>query len=143
MELEKRKRTGKWLLLAWVACAGALMTGCDDADTDTDITPTKFTVDSEMVSYSDVDNYTWETTLSQPLATIRIGDFTHGDVTLRVFDSRGEVVLDRFLFTPNNTYYVGGNDLVVSELTDRGTPGTWRVELRYDQFTGDIQVTMQ
>ena len=143
MEANRRIRVWKWLVLGLVACTAGMLAGCDDADTETDITPTKFSIDSEMVSYSDVDNYTWNTTLVQPLATIRVRDFTHGDATLRVFDARGEVVLDRFLFTPNNTYYVGGNDLVVSELTDRGTPGTWRVELRYDQFTGDIQVTMQ
>ena len=143
MESSKRRKVVKRLFLVLVACAGGMLAGCDDADTETDIALTKFNIDSEMVSYSDVDTYTWETTLSQPLATIRIRDFTHGDATLRVFDARGEVVLDRFLFTPNNTYYVGGNDLVVSELTDRGTPGVWRVELRYDQFTGDIQVTMQ
>jgi hypothetical protein len=133
----------KIMLLGLLAGGGLLLGGCGSDDTETSITPTRFEIDSELVSYSDVDNYSWDTTLTQPLATIRIRDFTHGDATLRVFDARGKQVLERFLFTPNNTLYVGSNEFVDSELTDRGTPGVWRVELRYDQFTGDVQVTMQ
>ena len=143
MEASKRMRVGKWLSLVLVAGLAWMLAGCESSDTDTDITPTKFVIDSDLVSYSDVDNYTWNTTLSQPLATIRIRDFTHGDATLRVYDARGEKVLDYYLFTPNNTIYVGSDEFVVSRLTDRGTPGAWRVELRYSEFTGDIEVTMQ
>lgn len=117
--------------------------GCESEDTNSDITATRFYVDRELKSYSSVDNFTWDTTLNQALATVRIKDFTHGDATLRVFDANGRQILDKYLFTPNNTIYVGGNDFVVSERTGIGAPGKWRVELGYDEFTGDISITME
>lgn len=121
----------------------ALFCGCESEDTDSDITATRFYIERELVSYSSVDNFTWDTTLSTALATVRIKDFTHGDATLRVFDANGKLVLDKFLFTPNSTIYIGGNDFVVSERTTSGTPGVWRVELGYDDFTGDMTITME
>lgn len=127
---------------AAMVCA-TLFCGCEGEDTDSDITATRFNVDRELVSYSGVDNFNWDTTLSQALATVRIRDFQHGDATLRVFDADGRLLLDKYLFTPNNTIYVGDNEYVVSERTRQGTPGPWRVELGYDDFTGDITITME
>ncbi len=143
----KAKATGsgrgiRQTMMALLAC-GALMCGCESEDTDSDITATRFYVDRELVSYSSVDSYDWDTTLSQAMATIRIKDFTHGDATLRVFDATGVVLLSKALVTPNNTLYVGGNDYVASGLTATGTPGKWRVELGYNDFTGDISITME
>jgi len=60
-----------------------------------------------------------------------------------VFDATGKVLLSRAVFTPDNTIYVGDNAFVVTAQTDHGTPGAWRVELGYDDFTGDISIVME
>lgn len=143
MRMCKDKGWGVGLLVAMALSCAAVFGGCESEETDSDISATRFYIDRELVSYSAVDNFTWDTTLSGALATVRIKDFTHGDATLRVFDAEGKLLLDKFLFTPNNTIYVGWNDFVVSERTRTGTPGAWRVELGYDDFTGDITVTME
>ncbi len=127
---------------ALLACA-VVFCGCESEDTDSDITPTRFSLDQDLVSYSAVDNFIWDTTLNQATATIRIKDFTRGDVTFRVFDANGKVLLTRALFTPNNTIYTGGNDFVVTDQTAIGVAGAWRVELGYDDFTGEISITME
>jgi hypothetical protein len=139
---------GGWrrVLTATVTLMGALMVGlcgCEDEETDSDVTTTRFFVDRELTSYSSVDNYTWDTTLNRAVATIRVKDFTHGDTTFRVFDALGNIILAKAVFTPNNTIYTGGNDFVTSEVTALGVPGMWRVELAYDNFTGDISITME
>lgn len=134
--------TVRLMAVVGVLCAAAFC-GCESEDTDSDITATRFAVDQDLVSYSSVDNFTWDTTLNQALATVRIKDFTHGDATLRVFDANGKVLLTKLLATPDNTVYVGGNDFVLSAKTAIGTPGKWRVELGYDEFTGDISIVME
>lgn len=121
----------------------AVFCGCESEDTDTDISATRFSIDQELTSYSEVENYTWDTTLTQALVTVRIKDFNHGDATLRVYDANGRLLLDKYLFTPDNTLYVGDNEWVVSERTRVGEPGPWRVELGYDEFTGDITIIME
>lgn len=133
---------GATVAMAMVACMAGLC-GCESEDTDSDITATRFYIDRDLVSYSDVDNFTWNTTLSQATATIRVDDFTHGDATFRVFDANGNVLLTRAIFTPNNTIYTGGNPFVATVRTDVGVPGAWRVELGYDDFTGEITITME
>jgi hypothetical protein len=117
--------------------------GCEDEETTSDITATRFFMERELSSYSSVDNFTWDTTLSQATATIRVKDFTRGDATLRVFDANGRVLLTRAIFTPNNTIYTGGNEYVAVVRTAAGAPGAWRVEMGYDDFWGEISLTME
>jgi hypothetical protein len=142
----KKYMSSSWMVRMMAVAAVFCMAGfcgCESEDTDSDITSTRFYIDRDLKSYSSVDNFTWDTTLTQPTATVRIKDFTHGDATLRVFDATGRLVLTSYLATPNNTIYVGGNDFVVSKRTTPGTAGAWRVELGYDDFTGEISVTIE
>ena len=120
-----------------------LLTGCESEDTDFDVTATRLSLDRDLLSYTSVDSFTWDTTLSKALATIHIKDFTHGDATLKVFDAHGKQILHKALVTPNDTYYVGDNEYVASEMTDQGEPGKWRIELTYNQFTGEVTLTME
>lgn len=120
-----------------------MLVSCSNEDTSSNITPTQFHLERDLANYSSTDNFTWETSLDQVLATIRIRNFTHGDTTIRVFDARGKQILSRYLFTPNSTIYLGGNDFLTTVLSKQATPGTWRVELRYSQFTGDIDLAME
>jgi len=128
--------------LAAAALCLAVFSGCEDEDTDTDITPTRFYVDRELRNYSSTDEFTWATTLNQALTTVRINNFTEGDTTLRVYDGRGDLVQAAFLNTVNNVYY-NGQDLYFQQRTDVGVSGTWRIVLSYTDFTGDISITME
>jgi hypothetical protein len=47
------------------------------------------------------------------------------------------------LVTPNNTIYVGDNEFVKIDGTASGEPGLWKVELQYNQFSGEQQITLQ
>ena len=116
--------------------------GCEDSDTDTDISATRFNVDSELWNYSDVDEYTWQTTLTQPVAIVRIEDFTEGDVGLRVYDGAGQLVLVAALNTLNSAFY-NGEDLFYQRQTDPGTAGLWRIVLDYNDFTGKLDLTLE
>ena len=119
------------------------MGGCESSDIDTENTPVSFQLESDMASYSEVDNYGWETTLEQAVVTVTVAHFTHGDVTLRVFDSRGEVIFRRVWATPYNTIYVNEDDFIATGQTDRGQAGQWRIELSFDQFTGDLDLQLK
>ena len=129
------------LLMAGLAMS-LTVCSCESEDTDEDITSTKFVVDRELVDYSATDEFTWETTLTQPLVTVRINDFRQGDTTLRIYDGSGKLVLSAVLNTLNSAYY-DGEDLFFQKRTDPGVAGLWRVVVGYDDFTGDISITME
>ena len=116
--------------------------GCEASDTDTDISATRFNVDSELWNYSDVDEYTWQTTLTQPVAIVRIEDFTEGDVGLRVYDGAGQLVLVAALNTLNSAFY-NGEDFFFQRQTDAGVAGLWRIVLDYNDFTGKLDLTLE
>ena len=123
-------------------CCAPVFCGCSSESTDTDITPTRFYMDRELRNYTSTDEFTWDTTLNQAMATIRIADFMEGDTTLRVYDGRGNLVLESFLSTSDFVYF-NGNDLYFQKRTDVGFSGQWRVVVGYNDFTGGITITME
>jgi hypothetical protein len=132
-----------WRLLSVAMLLGAMaICGCESEDTSQDITPTRFSVDRELRNYSATDEFTWDTTLTEPLATVRINDFQEGDTALRVYDGRGTLVLSAALNTLNSAYY-DGNSLFFQQRTAKGVAGQWRVVLGYNDMTGDISLTME
>ena len=116
--------------------------GCDSSDSDTDISATRFNVDSELWNYSETDEYTWQTTLDRAVAIVRIEDFTEGDVGVRVYDGAGKLVLVVTLNTLNSAFY-NGEDLFFQRQTDQGTAGLWRIVLDYNDFTGKLDLTLE
>ena len=128
-------------LLPLVACALALG-GCESEDTDTDISPTRFSLDRELLNYSDTDEFAWDTTLGQALVVVKIDDFTEGDTSLRVYDGKGVLVLAAALNTTDYVYF-NGNDLYFQKQTAKGAPGQWKIVVGYNDFTGDIKITME
>lgn len=137
---------GHWILRCMLGLAVLALPlafcGCEDSDTDTDISATRFNVDSELWNYSDVDEYTWQTTLTQPVVIVRIEDFTEGDVGLRIYDGAGQLVFVSALNTLNSAYY-NGEDYFFQRQTDQGTAGLWRVVLDYNDFTGKLDLTLE
>ena len=116
--------------------------GCEDSDTDTDISATRFNVDSELWNYSETDEYTWQTTLTQPVVIVRVEDFTEGYVGLRIYDGAGQLVFVTALNTLNSVYY-NGEDYFFQRQTDQGAAGLWRVVLDYNDFTGKLDLTLE
>lgn len=142
--MKTRKRVWdlrRMALLPLVACALALG-GCESEDTDTDITPTRFVLDRELINYSDTDEFLWDTTLTQPLVMVKIDNFTEGDTSLRVYDGKGDLVLASALNTYDYAYF-NGDDLYFQKRTQKGAPGQWKVIVGYNDFTGDIKITME
>ena len=94
---------GHWILRCMLGLAVLALPlafcGCEDSDTDTDISATRFNVDSELWNYSETDEYTWQTTLTQPVVIVRIEDFTEGDVGLRIYDGAGQLVFVSAIFS--------------------------------------------
>lgn len=134
-------RAGKWMMLAVMAASVALC-GCESEDTDSDISSTRFSLDRELANYSETDEFTWDTTLTEALVTVRIDDFREGDTTLRVYDGRGDLIFSKALNTQNSAYF-NGEDFFLQQRTDSGEAGQWRVVLGYDDFTGKISITME
>ena len=116
--------------------------GCESEDTDTDISATRFNVNSDLRNYSDTDEYTWDTTLDRAVAVVRIDSFTEGDVALRIYDGAGELVLISALNTLNSAFY-NGEDFFFQRQTDQGTAGLWRIVLDFNDFTGDLDLTLE
>ena len=116
--------------------------GCEASDTDTDISPTRFNVDKALRNVTDTDEYAWDTTVSEPLATLRINDFIEGDTTLRIYDGRGVLVLSAALNTHDSAYF-SGDDMFFQRRVNRGEPGQWRIVLGFDDFTGDYDLTLE
>ncbi len=142
MNMKKAKKWAKSLLaLPMVALALALC-GCESDDTDEDISPTRFNLSRELRNYSDTDEYVWDTTVSEPLATLRIKDFTEGDTSIRIYDGRGVLVLSAGFSTLDNVYFIDG-DLYFQRRVARGEPGQWRIVLGYGDFTGDYNLTIE
>jgi hypothetical protein len=125
-----------------LAC-GLLFSGCESEDTNEDISATRFHVERELTSYDGTDVYDWDTTLSQAQFEIRIKDFRAGDAAVLVYDATGKQVLHSVLATPSYTIYVGDNEFARIGQTGSGTAGHWSVQLVYNQFSGEQQVTMQ
>jgi hypothetical protein len=132
---------GKWTMAAAMMASVALC-GCESEDTDSDITTTRFSVERELRNYTSTDQYSWNTTLTEALVTVDIDDFTEGDTTLRVYDGNGVLVLSAALNTANNVYFTG-SDLYYQNRTESGAAGQWLVVLGYNDFTGDIDITME
>jgi len=116
--------------------------GCESDDTDTDISATRFNVDSELRNYSDTDEYTWDTTLDRAVVVVRIDDFTEGDVGVRVYDGAGELIFVAALNTLNSAYY-NGDDFFFQRQTDQGVAGLWRIVLDYNDLTGNFDLTLE
>ena len=136
------KKPMRWIPGVLGLVLAGLAGGCESSDIDTENTPVSFQLESDLASYSEVDNYWWDTTLEQAVVTVTVAHFTHGDVTLRVFDNRGEVIFRRVWATPYNTIYVNEDDFIATGQTDRGQAGQWRIELSFDQFTGDLDLQL-
>jgi len=116
--------------------------GCESEDTESDITATRFTVNRELWSYSSTDQYSWNTTLTRGVVTVNIDDFTGGDTSIRVYDGNGVMVFSAALSTLDSVYFTG-TDLFYQNQTAIGAPGQWLVVLGYNDFTGDIDLTIQ
>ena len=116
--------------------------GCESSDTDTDISATRFNVDKALRNCTDTDDYAWDTTLSEPVATLRINDFIEGDSTLRIYDGRGVLVLSAALNTHDSAYFTG-DDMFFQRRVNRGEPGQWHIVLGFEDFTGDYDLTLE
>ncbi len=142
MNQKKAKKWAKsWLALPLLAVVLALC-GCESEDTDEDITPTRFKIERELWNYSSTDEYFWDTTVSEPLATLRINDFTEGDTAIRIYDGRGVLVLSAALNTLDSVYYID-KDMYFQRRVARGEPGRWHIVLGYGDFTGDYNLTIE
>ena len=131
-------------MLAVLLCVLPLaLCGCDGDDTAVEIGPTLFEFERNLAGYTAVDAYPWDTTLRQALASITIENFTSGSVTVRLIDGQGQTVYSRVAVAPSASYYVGANVYAVSELTESGSAGAWQVELRLEQFSGDLHVRLE
>ncbi|MGD9782934.1 MAG: hypothetical protein AB7V14_12425 [Kiritimatiellia bacterium] len=142
MNTNKAKKWAQSLLALPLLAAMLVLVGCESDDTETDVTPTRFTLDSELWNYSDTDDYTWDTTLDRAVAIVRIDDFTEGDVGMRIYDGAGKLVLVAALNTLNNAFY-NGEDLFFQRQTDQGVAGRWRIVLDFNDFSGKFDLTLE
>jgi hypothetical protein len=127
------------LIIPLVMC----LVSCEDEDSSSNITPERFYLERDLLSYSGTDVYDWDTTLSQAIVHFRVDDFRNGDASVGVFDADGIRIFFRVLNTADSVFLVGDNDFEFVGSTAVGTPGRWRIELRYDDVTGETKLTME
>ena len=142
MKMNEAKKWAVGLLAVPMILAALVLSGCESEDTDEDISATRFNIDRELRNYSDTDEYLWNTTREEPLAILRINDFTEGDTSIRIYDGRGVLVLSAALNTFDSAYF-SGEDLYFQRRVLRGEPGQWRIVLGYGDFTGDYNLTLE
>ena len=131
------------MLGAWLCGLVMLLGGCDGDNTSVEIGPTLFEFDRYLTGYTAVDTYPWDTTLRQAFVTTTLQNFSSGNVTIRLYDGNGDAVYTQLAVASSVTNSVGSRDYVVSDLTQVGTAGKWQVELRFEQFTGNLHVRLE
>ena len=131
-------------MLGGMLCGLALLLGgCDGDNTSVEIGPTLFEFDRYLAGHTAVDTYPWDTTLRQAFVTTTLQNFTGGNVTIRLYDGNGDAVYTQLAVASSVTNSVGNRDFTVSALTERGVAGKWQVELRCEQFTGNLHVRLE
>ncbi len=119
-----------------VSCEG---TGTGDPRDVTE-TPESFYLEKDMTSASYKISYSWDTTLTQARVHFRVDDFESGRFLINVRDDNGKSILwsgasiDHDLLDDNGIEY--------TDTTLVGKPGLWRIALEYEDFTGNIRLTM-
>ncbi len=117
-----------------VSCEG---TGTGDPRDVTE-TPESFYLEKDMTSASYEITYSWDTTLTQARVHFRVDDFVSGSVWISVRDDNGR----RLFHYATGRDLVDDNDLEYTNTTLVGKPGLWRIALDYEDFTGNIRLTM-
>ena len=125
------------LVLPIVMC----LVSCEDEESTLSVTPEMFHLQRDLFSYSDTDIYEWDTVLAQARVRIHVEDFSHGDASIRVRDSNGREIFYRIFNTLDPVWYVGG-EFDFTGTTAVGVPGRWTIELRYDDVTGETDLTL-
>ena len=115
---------------------------CEDEDSYSDITPERFYLERDLISYSDHDTYEWDTTLTQARVHFRVHDFVYGDISIRVRDADGRQIFFRLITTHDELNLIDDNDFEFTSTTAVGTPGLWQIKLWYDDVTGETRLTM-
>jgi hypothetical protein len=115
---------------------------CEDDNTDwlVKITPHRFYLKRDVISYSYNDTHEWDTTLTQARVHFRVQNLVSGGVWIRVRDGDGREIF--FLLITHDHDIVDDNDLEYTDTTLVGKPGVWRIELEYEDFTGGVRLTM-
>ena len=119
-----------------VSCEG---TGTGDPRDVTE-TPESFYLEKDMTSASYEIAYFWDTTLTQARVHFRVHDFESGRVLINVWDDNGVWIL--WSVVSIDHYLVDDNGIEYTDTTLVGKPGTWRIELEYEDFTGEARLTM-
>jgi hypothetical protein len=123
MSMKRTKTWARGMLALPILAVALALCGCESEDTDENITPTRFNISRELRNYSDTDEYVWETTVTEPLATLRINDFTEGDTSIRIYDGRGVLVLSAALNTFDNASTTSTKTCISSGGSRAATPG--------------------
>jgi hypothetical protein len=120
-----------------VSCEGGDGSGSGDPR-DVTKTPESFYLEKDMISASYEATYIWDTTLTQARVHFRVHDFESGSVIIYVWDDNGRRI---FSYATGHDH-VDDNDLEYTNTTLVGKPGDWRIELEYEDFTGEARLTM-
>ncbi len=128
--------------LAALLLAIAAPSCSDHDDTDLATGPEAFVLDREVSFEDGPEFYDWQTENTVVRMELSIDDYFGGVLWLQILDARGTVVLNN-LYGADDTWIVGGGDIFHVDYTSpAGVPGLWTVALSFDDFSGDISLTL-
>lgn len=136
---KKTRRVLGLLVLGILASASS----CNDEDSSTDSSEIRYVLERDLRSYTAIDTFEWNTTVSRALVNYTIRDYRNGSTTLRIFDADRDVIFRRVFVDDPGTFTVGNNEFAANAATDSGTPGVWTIELRYENLTGETRLILE
>ncbi|MEM7167618.1 MAG: hypothetical protein AAF581_19350 [Planctomycetota bacterium] len=121
-------------ILMFVALAGILLTGCHKSrrHRHVEVVPEEIVYTVQPFNETFVDGFEWANDFS--FATVDIvGLDVEGEFTVYIED-------DDFVPVYEATFIGSGDQIVLQDLTDAGTPGLWYLEVSGVNLTSDLQV---
>ena len=117
--------------------AAAALAGCHNPDENhptADIWPDQFFWEAELVDFSRVEHYTWNTPFERAGVEFEGWDYD-GSIRLEIFDDDDVLIYDR-------TFVSSGGQMVVEDRTDVGNDGNWRVRITVTGADGHVHITL-
>ncbi len=135
-------RASRLVALLLAVAAASCSDEHHEDDTDLATSPQTFILDRDASFEDGPEFYDWQTANTVVRMDLNIDDYYSGRLWLQVFDARGTLVLNN-VYGDDDYWIVGGGDIFhVDYTSSAGLPGLWTVVLDFDDFSGDISLTL-
>lgn len=135
-------KTQAWPPVCLALAVAFGMGSCSESSSSSVATETSIVIEEEREFSSDDSSHDWQAPGGVARVTVEVDDFNHGDMRIRVFDAKGVRIWQK-TYNSNDWYWYIDGDYIDIDLTDDGEAGLWTIILDFDDFTGDVELTLE